>query len=98
MAVSQKTSVGGPVPFAERIYNPKPVFLVESVNSGSVHLIGQPIGSVKSISLTETSDLTAEQLVLLRQLLLAPDSYSFARKRCIPIRNANFYSTAMPPP
>ena len=72
------------------IYKPETVALIESVKSGSVHLIGQPNGSVKSISLTEPRDLTPEQLVLLRDLLLDADSYFFARKRCIPKPTARF--------
>ena len=74
----------------ERIYKTETVSLIESVSSGSVHLIGQPKGSVKSIALTEHRDLTADQLTFLRDLLLDTNSYFFARKRCIPKPTAKF--------
>ena len=79
----------------DRIYKPETVSLIESVSAGSVHLIGQPNGSVKSIALTEPRDLTADQLALLRDLLLDADSYFFARKRCIPNPPPSFVWTAM---
>ena len=74
----------------DRIYKPETVSLIESVSAGSVHLIGQTNGSVKSIALTERRDLTADQLALLRDLLMDADSYFFARKRCIPKPTAKF--------